>query len=98
MGEAENAMDRLCSLVEGVLAGNEVMSNRLRAIDEGLTGQDAWTRPDRVSNGEDRITFDRSTRGLEQLRGSAIQRNALGFAFEEELLNSRVYKRPLLTE
>src|ERR1700722_16581874 len=98
MDEAENAMDRICRLVEQVLASNRDMSNRLRAIDEGSTGQNAGTPPRYMRDGEDSITSDRSTGGLERPHGSTIQRNALGFAFEEELLNSRVYKRPLFSE
>ena len=96
MEEAESAMTDLCNLVQQVLASNQEMGLRLRNLDDKTTetaipiatkvDDDASTISSRTTNPD----------SIKELQG--IQRNKFGFAFEEELLASRVYRKPLCSD
>ena len=92
-------MTRLCDLVEQVLAQNQEMNLRLRNIDNAVITQVGWTKLD---GGRDAsvTSSGKATppRGPPQDVLGGVQRNSLGFAFEEDLLASRVYRKPLFSE
>ena len=93
MEEAESAMTRLCDLVQQVLASNQEMSLRLRNLDEKAAETSEPAAP--------KFDDDASTTSSLSVRpplvsvSQAAQRDQLGFAFEEDLLASRVYRKPL---
>jgi len=83
MRTAEDAVDMLSMTIQHVLESNILIAQRLASIEVGLgvTGQLPAAQP----------TFT----GLENIQPAPdnFQRNAHGFAFEEELNHSWVYKR-----
>lgn len=95
MEEAESAMVRLCNLVERVLAKNEEISLRLRNIDDAI-GQ--LTPPKDDDGGS--ISSSRTVTpppGPSSDVTQGVQRMHFSSAFEEGLLASRVYRRPLFS-
>ncbi len=95
MEEAESAMLRLCSLVEQVLAKNEEMGLRLRNMDGAVSDPGPKERPDASTTSSRTVSPPPSP---PKDMPEDIQRNAFGFAFEEDLLASRVYRRPLFSD
>ena len=96
MEEAESAMTRLCDLVEQVLAKNQDMSRRLRNMDDKSTHQ-ATSTTSNVKDGASATssrTVTPSPDAPEDTRIDFVQRNQFGFAFEEDLMASRVYRKP----
>jgi hypothetical protein len=83
MRTAEDAVDMLSTTIQHVLESNILIAQRLASIEVGLgvTAQLSAAQP----------TFT----GLENIQPAPdnFQRNAQGFAFEEELSHSWVYKR-----
>ena len=90
MEEAESAMARLCDRVEQVLASNQDMGRRLRAAST-LTK----SRDDASTNSSGTATPPIHPPGNVP---EVIQRNKFGFAFEEDLFASRVYRKPLFSD
>ena len=95
--EAESDVNRLCALVQQVLAQNQALGLRLRSIDEDVLDEN-W--PSKNDEGSPGALSDRTV--TPPLEASAktdgeVPKNALGFAFEEDLLASRVYRRPLFS-
>jgi hypothetical protein len=95
MAEAETAMTLLCDSVEQLLASNQDLSRRLRGMDAESINRTAF-----IGSSEN----DASSTGLNQpaitpneKMNIGTERNQYGFAFEEDLLASRVYKRPLFS-
>ena len=92
-------MTRLCDLVEQVLAQNQEMNLRLRNIDNAVISQVGSAEPE---GGRDAsVTSSREAtppRGPPKDDPGVVQRNNIGFAFEEDLLSSRVYRKPLFSE
>ena len=92
-------MTRLCDLVEQVLAQNQEMNLRLRNIDNAVMSQVGSTE---LEGGRDAsiTSSGKATppRGPPKDVLGGVQRNNLGFAFEEDLLASRVYRKPLFSE
>lgn len=95
MEEAEITMTRLCDLVQQVLASNQEMNLRLRNLDDKTSETAAPTaaKADDASTASSRI----SNPALDSVP-HGVQRNQLGFAFEEDLLASRVYRKPLYSD
>ena len=101
MEEAESAMTRLCKLVEQVLASNRDMSRRLRHMDDksvpishslGLVLEDDASTPSSR-------TVTPPPPGLPPGNlPENVQRSKFGFAFEEELFASCVYRKPLFSD
>ena len=101
MEEAESAMTRLCDLVERVLANNRDMSRRLRNMDD---------RPGHIPHppgldleDDARTSFSRTVTppppGLPPANfPENVQRSKFGFAFEEDLFSSSVYRKPLFSD
>ena len=92
-------MSRLCDLVEQVLAENWEMSLQLRNIDSIVIGQTQSKEPGRDRDAS--ITSNgRATppHGHPKDVPQGLQRNHLGFAFEEDLFASRVYRKPLFSK
>ena len=96
MEEAESAMARLCDRVEQVLVSNQDMGRRLRDMDHNTIHEGAST----VMNSRD----DASTKSSRTITPPIypprdlpefIQRTQFGFAFEEDLFASCVYRKPL---
>ena len=93
MEEAESAMTRLCDLVQQVLASNQEMNLRLRNLDEKAAETTVPAAP--------KLDDDASTTSSLSVKpplvsvSQAPQRDQFGFAFEEDLLASRVYRKPL---
>ena len=99
MEEAESAMARLCDRVEQVLASNQDMGRRLRDIDHDTIHKAAST----VMNPRDDASTKSSGTVTPPIHPSGnlpevIQRNQFGFAFEEDLFASRVYRKPLFSD
>lgn len=97
MEDARKAADSLFDRVGQVLSANEAMMNRLRAFDEPQVLASPPTAG-RKSEDSASTTSDQNDIGSRQGRKDPVQRNALGFAFEEELLSSSVYKKPLFSQ
>ena len=93
MEEAESAMTRLCDLVQQVLANNQEMSLRLRNLDEKTAETIVPAAPKLEDNAS--TTSSLSVKPPLVSVSQAAQRDQLGFAFEEDLLASRVYRKPL---
>lgn len=110
MEEAESAMVRLCNLVEQVLAKNEEMSLRLRNIDDAVANQQkdlSKLKGDAVSTVSSDLTvtppldpFDDTGNAGDQQRHVPTRSRTTHFnsAFEEDLLASRVYRKPLFSQ
>ena len=99
MEEAESAMGRLCDRVEQVLASNQDMGRRLRDMDHNTIHGAAST----VMNSRDNASTKSSGTVAPPIHPpgnlpEVIQRNRFGFAFEEDLFASRVYRRPLFSD
>ncbi len=89
-------MNRLCTLVEQVLQNNEDMSRRLRTLEAGPKSQGYTIRS--ATHDEDNNSDDASTLTPVPSNDKVTQvlpPNAFGFAFDEDLHNSKVYKRQL---
>lgn len=96
MDEAETAMTRLCDLVQQVLASNFEMCLRLRNMDDKATNT---AIPSVAKVDEDASTTSSRTANPALVNVSqGTQRNQFGFAFEEDLLASRVYCKPLYSD
>lgn len=94
MDEAESAIARLTGLVEQVLESNQEMSARLRDMDERATV--ALPAPETTVKDNASTTSSRTATPPPQTAAqSEVHRNQFGFAFEEDLLASRVYRKPL---
>lgn len=96
MEEAEFSMTRLCDLVQQVLASNQEMSLRLRNLDD-KTSEIAKPTATKVDN-DASTTSSRTTYPDLVNVSQGTQRNHFGFAFEEDLLASRVYRKPLYSD
>ena len=96
MEEAEFSMTRLCNLVQLVLASNQEMSLRLRNLDD-KTLEIAKPTGTKVDN-DASTTSSRTTYPDLVNVSQGTQRNHFGFAFEEDLLASRVYRKPLYSD
>ncbi len=89
-------MTRLCDLVQQVLSSNQEMSLRLRGLDDKSTETVIPAAPE--------VDDDASTTSSSTVNPALVnvsqgnQRNQFGFAFEEDLLASRVYCRPLYSD
>ena len=99
MEEAESAMARLCDRIEQALASNQDMGRRLRDIDHNSTQRAAST----VMNSRDDASTKSSGTVTPPIHPpgnlpEVIKRNQFGFAFEEDLFASRVYRKPLLSD
>lgn len=98
MEEAESAMARLCDRVDQVLASNQDMGRRLRDMDHDTIHEAASTvmnsRDDASTNSSGTVTAPTHPPGDVP---EVIQRNRFGFAFEEDLFASCVYRRPLFS-
>ena len=100
MEEAESAMVRLCNLVEQVLAKNEEMSLRLRNIDDAVAKQQSQSKKS-TGNGEESVLSERTVTpppGPSNDRPERAQPKGANFTFEEDLLASRVYRKPLFSK
>lgn len=99
MEEAESAMVRLSHLVEQVLAKNEEMSLRLRNIDNAVAkkGQSTTLKHDGDASTPSIRTVTPPPGPFTDVT-EGIQRKDAGFAFEEDLIASRVYRKPLFSE
>ena len=99
MDEAESAMARLCDRVEQVLASNEDMGRRLRDMDHNTIHRAASTvmssRDDASTTSSGTVTPPIHPPGN---LPEVIERNQFGFAFEEDLFASRVYRKPLFSD
>lgn len=99
MDEAESAMARLCDRVEQVLASNQDMGRRLRDMDHITIQRAASTvmssRDDAGTKSSGTVTPAIHPPGN---LPEVIQRNQFGFAFEEDLFASRVYRKPLFSD
>lgn len=94
MDEAESAISRLTGLVEQVLESNQEMSARLRDMDERATV--ALPAPETAVKDDASTTSSMTaTPPPETAAQPDIHRNQFGFVFEEDLLASRVYRKPL---
>ena len=101
MEEAESAMTRLCDRVEQVLADNQDMSRRLRNVEHKpvQSSYSLGTDPGDDASTTSSRTFTPPLRGLPLYNlPESVQRNKFGFAFEEDLLASRVYRKPLFSD
>ncbi|KAI5803148.1 Rho GTPase activation protein [Geopyxis carbonaria] len=91
--EAENIMERMHEtmqkLVDRFESQEEQLSRRIRALEARDDRTIATTRQDRTSV----FTAEDETE-LQIVSGSEIQRTQYGFAFEEDLRNSRPYRNP----
>ena len=100
MEEAQSAMTRLCDRVEQALASNQDMSRRLRNMDDKPVQIFHSPGPD---PGDDASTTSSRTVTLppglppENLPENVV-RSQFGFAFEEDLFASRVYRKPLFSD
>ena len=97
MEDARKAADSLFDRIEQVLSNNEAMMNRLRAFDEPEIPS-SLPLIDHKSENSASTASNHSNKGPRLGQKAPPQRNALGFAFEEELLSSSVYKRPLFSQ
>ena len=92
-------MARLCGLVEKVLAQIQERNLRLGIIDNAVISQVGSTG---LEGGRDAsfTPSGKATPPRGPLKGvlGGVQRNNLGFAFEEDLLASHVYRKPLFSE
>ena len=99
MDEAESAVARLCDRVEQVLASNQDMGRRLRDMDHNTIRRAASTvissRDDASTKSSGTVTPPIHPPGN---LPEVIQRNQFGFAFEEDLFASRVYRKPLFSD
>ena len=99
MEEAESAMARLCDRVEQVLASNQDMGRRLRDMDHITIHRAASTamssRDDASTKSSGTVTPPTHPPGN---LPEVVKRNQFGFAFEEDLFASRVYRKPLLSD
>ena len=98
MEEAESAMIRLCNLVEQVLAKNEEMSLRLRNIDDAIAKQCQSTMP----KDDDDASISSNRTVLLPLNAAinvspTVQQTEFSFTFEQDLLATRVYRKPLVS-
>ena len=100
MEEAESAMTRLCDRVEQVLADNQDMSRRLRNMDDKpQSSYSLGTGPGDDASTTSSRTFTPPPQGLPPNNlPRSVQRNNFGFAFEGDLLASRVYRKPLFSD
>lgn len=96
MEEAESAMTHLCDLVQQVLASNQEMSLRLRNLDDKTTDTATPTAA-KVDDDASTTSSRTATPPLVNLP-QGMQRNQFGFAFEEDLLASRVYRKTLFSD
>ena len=101
MEEVESAMTRLCDLVEQVLANNQDMSRRLRNVDDKPVKRSYSPGSDReddasTTSGET-VTLPPPGLPRDGLPEN-VHRSQFGFSFEEDLLASRVYRRPLFSD
>lgn len=96
MEEAESSMTHLCDLVQQVLASNQEMSLRLRNLDD-KTSEIAKPTAKKV-DADASTTSTRETNPVLVSLPQRTQRNQFGFAFEEDLLASRVYRKPLYSD
>ena len=96
MDEAENAMCRLTAMIELVLAQNRDISLRLRNLDPQSLDEDTSTT---IANDAASYTSSPTTptNNVEPIKSEGVQRNVLGFAFEEQLFASKVYRKPLFS-
>lgn len=93
-------MTRLCDLVGKVLANNQDMSWRLRDMDDKATFRAISTKSkldDDASTTSSKTTAPTPDASVEQTP-QGVQRNHFGFAFEEYLLASLVYRKPLFSD
>ena len=94
-------MTRLCDLVERVLANNRDMSRRLRNMDDKPSH---IPRPPGLDPEDDARTSSSRTvtpppPGLSPGNFTEnVQRSKFGFAFEEDLFSSSVYRKPLFSD
>ncbi len=101
MEEAQSAMTRLCDLVEQVLASNQDMSRRLRNMDAKPVQIPHSPGPDPEDDASTTSsrTITPPPPGLPPDKlPEDVDRSQFGFAFEEDLLASRVYRKPLFSD
>lgn len=97
MEDAKKASDRLFDRIDQVLSQNEAMMRRLRAFDEPEVNNPLSTLDHSSQDSASTTSGPKDTDSRPELKNT-IQRKAVGFAFEEELLASTVYKRPLFSQ
>lgn len=93
--EAERSVDRLCDLVEEVLANNLDMSIRLRGIESRPAENSNPSAKLENPNGSARSTVASETEQLPGPSENIIPQQTFRSAFEEDLDASKVYKRAL---
>lgn len=93
--EAERSVDRLCDLVEEVLANNLDMSIRLRGIESRPADNSKASAKLENPNGSARSTVASETEQLPGPSENIIPQQKFRSAFEEALDASKVYKRTL---
>ncbi|KAI9713740.1 MAG: hypothetical protein M1812_006578 [Candelaria pacifica] len=94
--EAQQSMNRLCNLFEQFLQTNEDMSKRLRTLEAGPKAQENTIKSsvhDDEDDSEEASTI--TPVASSQENSQDVPRSAYGFAFDEDLQNSKVYKRTL---
>ncbi|KAG8525604.1 uncharacterized protein KY384_009248 [Bacidia gigantensis] len=92
MTDTETAVNRLCGLVEQILSSNLDMSRRLRTLDERGASHGSTALLDHCD--EASLTFDEIATPALAKQPQTVERSQFGFAFEEDLLESRVYQKP----
>lgn len=97
MEDAKKASARLFDRIDQVLSQNEAMMRRLRAFDEPEVDNPLSTLDHRSQDSSSTTSGPKET-DFRPEPDSMAQRKAVGFAFEEELLASIVYKRPLFSQ
>lgn len=93
MTEAKSTMTRLCESMKQLLASNQDLSRRLRATnDENIVRTTVIESSENDASGAGPSSIALAPDEKVNLK---IERKQRGFAFEEELLASPVYNRPL---
>ncbi|KAJ0126118.1 Uncharacterized protein HZ326_30778 [Fusarium oxysporum f. sp. albedinis] len=91
--DAESRVNKLCDLVEKMLSQNPTLKERLAALD---TGGQAAGPGDTIETRLNELSVEETDGGGEAPPAADSQprwqRNAQGFAFEEVLMSSRVYR------
>lgn len=93
--EAERSVDRLCDLVEEVLANNLDMSTRLRGIESRVANNSGVSAKSEKANASARSTIASETEQLPGPPENTVLPRTFRWAFEEDLDASKVYKRAL---
>ncbi|PGH17526.1 hypothetical protein AJ79_01126 [Helicocarpus griseus UAMH5409] len=96
--DAKAEADKLHDRIGEVLSANEALKNRLMGFDEPEIPPPAAAALNKSDDSSVSTTSDHTSRGPQATQQRGALRKRYGFAFEEELFSSRVYKKSVFSQ